>query len=440
MIEKTVSVCPVCLRRIDAGYTARNDKVYFEKTCPEHGFFSEMVWKGIDNFLKWTANSKPSAELEWGDNCPYDCGICESHRQTTCCVLLEVTERCNLNCPVCFASAGDKLAVGREPELREIDAWYDMLMEKGGPYNIQLSGGEPALRDDLPEIIAMGRNKGFTFFQINTNGIRIGNDAGYLKALADSGLNTVFLQFDGLSKKSSLALRGADLTDIKMKAIENCGIAEVGVVLVPTVVKGVNDCEIGNILEFTAEHMPVVRGVHFQPVSFFGRYKADAQGSGRMSLPELLEAIEEQSDKKLRAVDFSPSKAEHPLCGFHADYTVKQGQWQLQNQNSGGDSCCCVSSDQAREAVARKWSAGAKSGKTEANLTKLNLNSLDDYLREKSESTLAVSGMVFQDAWTLDLNRLRQCYIHVVERDCRLIPFCAYNLSAKDGTTLYRGK
>ena len=169
--------------------------------------------------------------------CPYDCGICADHKQNTCCVLLEVTERCNLKCPICFASANEA-SFSLDPSLTEIGNWYDMLMDKGGPFNIQLSGGEPTMRDDLDQIIILGREKGFTFFQLNTNGIRIAQDETYLQSLVNAGLSTVFLQFDGFKDSTYEHLRGMSLLSIKKQAIENCKKENIGVVLVPTVKKG----------------------------------------------------------------------------------------------------------------------------------------------------------------------------------------------------------
>ena len=184
-------------------------------------------------------------------------------------MLLELTNRCNLKCPVCFASAGE-----REPgdlSLEEIGRQYDMLMERGGPFNIQLSGGEPTVREDLDRIIALGREKGFSFFQLNTNGLRLAQEPDYCIELRQAGLSTVFLQFDGLDEDIYVKLRGRPLRDIKLWAIDNCRRAELPVVLVPTVAPGVNDQALGDILRFALDRAPHVRGVHFQPISYFGR-------------------------------------------------------------------------------------------------------------------------------------------------------------------------
>ncbi|HHT25611.1 MAG TPA: radical SAM protein [Clostridiaceae bacterium] len=430
LLSETKSVCPVCLERIEARYTAGADGVFLEKVCSEHGDFCVPVWDNPLDFLKW--KTRVIDEPDFKSNCPYSCGICENHLQATCCVLIEVTQHCNLGCPICFASSGGEQTV-EDPDLTTIAGWYKMLMENGGPFNIQLSGGEPTMRDDLPEIIRLGRERGFSFFQLNTNGLRIANETGYIEKLKAAGLSTVFLQFDGFSDKANFALRGRSIIEDKLRVVQRCREAHIGVVLVPTVMKGANDDELGDILRFAADNMPIVRGVHFQPISLFGRYSAGEDA--RITFPELFERIEHQTDRKLKRTDFVPSNAEHPLCGFHATYVVKDGNWTL--LSSGEDCSCGISSDQARRAVANKWTAPEEIAPSEKT-SSIDISYLDEFLMERQNTTLAISGMAFQDAYTIDLNRLRRCYIHVVSPKGKLIPFCSYNLSSDTGKTLYR--
>ena len=432
LLSEAKSVCPVCLKRIDAGYVVRKGSVYLDKTCDEHGSFSVPIWDNPIGFLQWKMRVVGEIPSEMGD-CPNNCGICENHIQETCCVLLEVTQRCNLECPICFASSEIE-DDSEDPSIERIAEWYDMLMEKGGPFNIQLSGGEPTMRDDLPEIIKIGKEKGFTFFQLNTNGLRIANEEGYIEKLKEAGLVTVFLQFDGFSDKANIALRGRNLVEEKIRAIEQCREAHVGVVLVPTIMTGANDDEIGELLQFASEQMPIVRGVHFQPISLFGRHLAE--GNVRITLPKLFDLMENQTDKKVRRIHISPSNAEHPLCGFHVDYKVKNGEWEAMPSNQ--EACSCgVSSLTSRTITARKWSAPEKSYESEKTEMQ-DISSFDEFIAERQNTTLAISGMAFQDAYTMDLDRLRRCYVNIVSHDGRLIPFCSYNLSSDSGETLYR--
>jgi len=209
-----------------------------------------------------------------------------------------------------------------DASLDEIDGWLDTLAEAGGRVHIQLSGGEPTTRDDLPEIVARVRARGFEFVQLNTNGVRIAREPAYLAALAEAGLDCVFLQFDGVTDDVYRRLRGAKLMRLKAQAIGNCGEAGVGVVLTPTLVPGVNVGAIGAIVDFAVAHMPAVRAVHFQPVSYFGRCLAEPDAASRITLPEVMEALIAHSGGTIRLDDFRPGSAENPYCSFSGRFVV----------------------------------------------------------------------------------------------------------------------
>ena len=331
-------------------------------------------------------------------------------------------------------------------------SWYDELLKAGGPFNIQLSGGEPTMRDDLADIIRLGKEKGFTYFQLNTNGLRIAEDYDYLQALAEAGLNNVFLQFDGLTEQPYEVLRGKPLLRQKLKAIEHCGKARVGLTLVPTIAPGINENQVGDILNFALEHMPVVRGVHFQPVSYFGRCGLE-QNEQRITIPDMLRYMEEQTGGKLKQEDFLGGGAENSYCSFHGNFMLQpDGAVKAIKSNDAG--CCCTSSGQSREFVARRWSVApvlaAKENSsccntptqpTAGSCCGSSGSSLFDVFLERMENyTLAVSGMLFQDAWNFDLARVRSCYLCELSPQKKIVPFCAYNLSSISGETLYRGK
>ncbi|QDR79684.1 radical SAM (seleno)protein TrsS [Sporomusa termitida] len=452
VLSATESVCPECLQRIPARRVARGDSVFLRKSCPEHGEYQVCVWEGDPDYFSWNnvqTPAIPQADTTTGRRgCPFDCGLCPEHRQQTCCVLLEVTGKCNLHCPVCFASASP--AGGTEPDLAVIEGWFRLLMDKGGPYNIQLSGGEPTVRDDLPAIITLGRKLGFEFFQINTNGLRLAAEDSYTARLKAAGLNCVFLQFDGMDDGVHTKLRGRPLLAEKKRVIEACADHDIGVVLVPTLVPGVNDMQIGDILQFAVSKMPVVRGVHFQPVSYFGRCPENPGDADRLTIPRIIREIERQTAGQMKARHFFPPGGEHAYCSFHGNFVLlADGNLQPLSQAKSNTGCCQAratqGSRQARQFVARQWSAAGnrQTGKPEQSPSAQlagDLTSLDEFLERINTYKLAVSGMAFQDAWTLDLERLKHCFIHVVGADNRLIPFCAYNLTDRQGRSLYRGK
>lgn len=434
-IGRTLSVCPVCLSRIPAKKLLEADGIYMEKKCPDHGGFRTLIWEGdLESYRAWAqgdagGKTRPPRAKPAEQGCPYDCGLCQNHEREGCCVLLELTNRCNLKCPVCFASAGE-----REPgdlSLEEIGRQYDMLMERGGPFNIQLSGGEPTVREDLDRIIALGREKGFSFFQLNTNGLRLAQEPDYCIELRQAGLSTVFLQFDGLDEDIYVKLRGRPLRDIKLRAIDNCRLAELPVVLVPTVAPGVNDQALGDILRFALDRAPHVRGVHFQPISYFGRCGLE-RPEKPLTIPAVLRRIEEQTGGLMLASHFGGGGAESPYCSFHASY-LRKADGSLKALPRRRSQCCCVKSSEARDFVSRQWS-----GKVADSCCDPDTASLDEFLEQTVRNTFTVSGMLFQDAWNLDLDRLRRCYICEVDSKLGMVPFCAYNLTDSVGRALYR--
>lgn len=434
---RTKSVCPVCLRVLEAQKTVGEHGIYLNKTCPEHGAFSALIWEGsIKEYFMWNGESSaidpPVNGKEPQRGCPNDCGLCSAHLRKGCCMLLELTRRCNLECPVCYASAGK---CGDDPNIEDIERQYDFLMAHGGPFNIQLSGGEPTLREDLPEIIWLGRQKGFTFFQLNTNGIRLAAEPDYAKSLKAAGLNTVFLQFDGMSDAVYEALRGRPLLREKLAAIESCAAAGLGIVLVPVIAPGVNEEEAGGILRLAMTRMPYVRGVHFQPLRYFGRY-ALKRAERPVTIPRMLRLIEKQTEGMMKYADFCGGGAESPYCSFHASY-MRRGDGSLRLLGRRGGSCCATSDD-SRSSVAGQWSWAEWDTEAAQKKSGAETASLDEFLEYARRNTFAVSGMVFQDAYDLDLERLMRCHICEVDPRHGMVPFCAYNLTDPEGLALYR--
>ena len=233
MIRETRSVCPVCMKNLPAKLLRDQDGVIsLKKECPEHGIFTAPVWRGCLDFDRWAANSSP-LKVGQGMSCPGQCGLCPEHESESCCVLLEVTKRCNLHCQFCFASGGEQET---EPPLDTLKASIRDIVKKCGRPLLQLSGGEPTLRDDLPKLVRYAREAGCSYVQVNTNGLRLAEDPRYAEALAEAGLDIVFLQFDGTDDRIYQTLRGHPLLEKKLRAIEVCGRLHMGVTLVRVIV------------------------------------------------------------------------------------------------------------------------------------------------------------------------------------------------------------
>ena len=460
--HETESLCPVCLKRIKATRILHRDDVYMVKECEDHGSFRTVIWRGNPPMDEWQRPKDPvHPYLCYGaveNGCPFDCGLCEAHRQLPCSVLLEVTDRCNLNCAICFANSGRGHA--QDPSLEKIAWLLERTIAAVGPSNLQLSGGEPTLRDDLPEIIGIARKVGYSFIQVNTNGLRIDSDKDYVRRLAASGLSSVFLQFDGVDDEIYCSLRGRALLNQKIGAIKNCGEMGLGVVLVPTLVRGVNIDSVGAIVKQALLLAPTVRGIHFQPISYFGRFPEQSGDDGRFTLPELMRCLEEQTGSLVKVSDFSPPGCEHAHCSFHATY-MHSAEGRLKPLGAGaGDGCCSANFGSGSgvrktvETVSRRWTMPSPAtfsnhlpllGETPCcSKSSQDVNradepmDLDIFLKEVATRSFTISAMAFQDAENLDLERLRGCCISVVSHDGRLIPFCAYNLTSRQGKGLYR--
>jgi uncharacterized radical SAM superfamily Fe-S cluster-containing enzyme len=437
-IRYTESVCPNCLRRVSAELREEGNKVYMVKTCPEHGTFQVPVWVGPPHFHEWSRPKIPfyggERQTASGSNCPYDCGLCPQHAQRTCTVLVEITSACNLNCPVCFADSG------RTPSFQTVEvlsSLFEDIYQKTGGCNLQLSGGEPTLHPDLPAIVEAAKKAGFTFVQLNTNGLRFADDPELALRLQAAGLTSVFLQFDGVTDYTWLELRGRKLYQQKLTAIERMIDAGLGIILVATVVLGINEYQLWQICRFGLAHAPAVRGVHFQPVALFGRYPEQWRGS-QITLPELMRLLVDQSDSKFALTDFTPPGCEHALCSFSARYLQQESGELIR---LGTPSCNC--SPQHAEAGALQsidWTARQWAGTPQQPVALQPIDDLSRFLNRARTHTFSLSAMAFQDCWNLNLERLQGCCIHIASPAGKLVPFCAYNLTATDGRTIYRNK
>jgi uncharacterized radical SAM superfamily Fe-S cluster-containing enzyme len=290
--------------------------------------------------------------------------------------------------------------------------------------------------------------------QLNTNGIRLAEDSGFVGELAAAGLSFVFMQFDGTDDAVYRTLRGRDLFHIKEKAIEHCAAHNIGVVLVPTLVPGVNTTEIGAILRYGIAKSPAVRGVHYQPAAFLGRIPHEPEDKDRFTLDELLAELALQSDGVLSSDAIKPSQCDHPLCGFHGDFIVQGGTLRPLSTAAvapGGNEAPHTA-EQSRRFVARRWQRLAPAGgQTAAAGLAVNQirpvkeadpcccsssasaihsgETLDGFLEQVRAYGFTVTAMAFQDAWNIDLERLRQCSLHVY-KDGKFVPFCSYYLGA----------
>lgn len=298
--DVAVSICATCYRRVDAKIVFEDGNVWMLKRCPEHGEARVLVADDVDYyrrarevFLKTPEQPmRYNTPIKYG--CPYDCGICPDHEQHSCLALLEICDACNLNCPVCYASSGKHRAEYRS--LDEIAAMLDCIVHnEKQPDVVQISGGEPTLHPEFFRVLTMCKQRPIRHLMVNTNGIRIAQDEEFAKRLAEFMPQfEIYLQFDSLDRDTITKLRGADLLDVRMKALERLNRLGISTTLVATVERGVNDGELGAIVNF-ALTLPAVRGVTFQPVQQAGRVVGFESARHRLTLTEVRRRILQQA-------------------------------------------------------------------------------------------------------------------------------------------------
>lgn len=322
--RKTASVCPECLERIDAVVQEEDDgKIYMVKNCPEHGDFKDIISSNA-KYYKWThfqmknkdgtvvwqfekdGETNPAdCTMDDPRGCPYNCGLCNEHISTCSLALIDLTNRCNFNCNFCYANV-QKSGYLIEPTLEEIDKIMKHFRNKPIPAPaIMFTGGEPTVRKDFPEICKMAKDNGFKEVIVATNGYGFQKQNGGLewtKKVYEMGLDTLYLQFDGINNATYEKTRGIkNLMPYKMRVIENCrkvGLSSIN--LVATIVKGITDIEVGNIIQFALDNIDVIRGITFQPVSLCGRITAEEMDELRITNADVIQEIENQTGGKIR--------------------------------------------------------------------------------------------------------------------------------------------
>lgn len=464
LIRKTKSLCPECLQVVDAIVYEDNNRVYISKSCPQHGDFTDVYWGDYELYReaeKWEIVGEgvknPQRRSERG--CPYDCGLCERHRTCTVLAIIDVTNRCNLNCPICFAHAG---AIGYlyEPTQEQVGRMLKNLRELKPlpPAALQYSGGEPTLRRDLPDLISMAKKEGFRHVEVNSNGILLAKDINFYKSLLDAGMSTVYLQFDGLTDDIYIKTRGVPLTNIKFKVVENARkLGHDSIVLVVTLVKGVNDHQVGDIIRFAAKNCDVVRGINVQPVSITGRINREEREKMRITIPDFMKLCEEQTGGAIRVLDFRPVPwpvamaravgaikgrkypefTAHPHCGVATFFLVEDDGsitpitkyadvdklasdfWEVHNLASKGK--------RLRAYLKLLLASRNIKGKLRRSLLSVFIKGSYDALGQLMRRMVLLGCMHFMDPYNFDLERVERCCIHYALPDGTIRPFCTYN-------------
>ena len=440
-IESTEGLCPSCLARVPAEIGIWAGSIYLRKRCPTHGTQWALREKYAAFYLRRTRFDKPGTtfipQTQIGRGCPFDCGLCPAHGQHTCIGLIEITPHCDLACPDCYAKPGSAGLLSMATVEKMLDFYQEA--EHGKAEIVQISGGEPASHPDILEILRLAKAKRFKYVMLNTNGSRLAQDREFARELgALAGNFEVYLQFDGFDRQAVARLRGADLLDVKLRALDRLREFAIPATLVMTVKAGVNEAEVGKVIECGLRN-PSVRGVNFQPTAYYG---AEPPPPNRMTLTGVLEAIETHTGGRLRMDDFVPL----PCNVERAALTFLQGgrggfspitrdrdfQPYLPHipntlafdpadfpglcgpASSGSGGCECFSSlvKLLRPLIPKRYGAGTEAAQ----------------IAHVSQNTFRISVTSFIDAYDFELSSMRKECVHIITPDLRRIPFSAYNL------------
>ena len=463
----TQSLCPKCLALVPAKIIARGQRVYFRKRCPTHGVREDFVCSDVRQYDRMEFSLPGKVPAAYGTEpdrgCPYDCGLCTEHEQHTCIGLVEITASCNLRCPMCYASSGPG---GRHLSFEECRAAIDRLVAVEGRAEVlQLSGGEPTIHPEFARILEYACAQPIDVVMINTNGLRLAHDPALL-AEVDRHRHRleVYFQFDGFADSASIALRGESLVATKLRAIEALGERGIRATLVCTLQPGVNEHEVGAIVRFGLER-PWITGISFQPATYSGRNVLPADLERRITFPDVVRAVAEQTGGLFREDDFLPLPCAHPNC-HSLTYAYRSGgavvplsrfidarnhleilangilfsrnrARQLIEQYLGNLARCGAGCGVASVAEGPGSAAGPgplappPDEATTAAASEFFARSLAEQLTPVDVFRITITS--FLDAYNFDVRRLMKCCTHHVLPSGHVIPFCAYNVLYREG-------
>ena len=439
----TLSLCPECLRRVDAKIVFENENVYMLKRCNEHGNSKVLIADDIEYYKNIRNYNKPSetpytfnTKTHYG--CPYDCGLCPDHEQHSCLTVVEVTDRCNLTCPTCYA--GSSPTYGRHRTLDEVKTMLDTIVKnEKEPDVVQISGGEPTIHPQFWEILDYAKSLPIRHLMLNTNGIKIAKDFAFAERLKTCTPDfEIYLQFDSFENTVLQELRGADLNDIRKQALDNLNELNLSTTLVVTLQKGLNDSEIGKIIDYALQQK-CVRGVTFQPTQIAGRLDNFNPETDRMTLTEVRRKIMEQTDI-FNSDDLLPVPCNPDALVM--GYALKLGGevfplTRYINPNdlldNSKNTIIYEQDEQLHGKMIELFSTGNSVEKAEENLKSIMCCLPNIDAPELGYDNLfRIIIMQFIDAYNFDVRAIKKSCVHIVDKDNKIIPFETMNLFYRD--------
>lgn len=452
----TQSICPTCRKTIQAKIIFRDEKVILTKRCREHGEFEAILSSDINYWTKSLTYTKPGTKpKEWSTKfdkgCPDDCGLCEEHEQHTCSPIIEISNKCDLTCPICIVWNQNTYNMSFE----EFKATIDGLIAKEGTLELcLLSGGEPTLHPEFFKLAEYATSrKEIKRVLVSSHGLQLAKSEAFAKRFKNAGLY-LSLQFDSLNNENYQEIRGASLLESKMKTLEMCEKYDIPTVFVPTVARGFNDKELGDVINF-ALSKDFVTSVTIQPAAYTG-----AGGTAfpqdhlnKLTQVDIHNLLEEQTGW-LKASDFLPIPCSHPSC-YTATYLLKVDDNKFAPLTSfgdvstyldaltnraiigGGDKGDDLAQKMIQDAIYNLWSAQSVTVDTEKVLSSLKgilkIYQEDGTLEQEQlwklseRNVKAIFIHAFMDEFDFEVSRIRKCCTHYALPDGRLMPGCAYN-------------
>ena len=449
--DYTISLCQVCLKRIDAKIVFEDNNVFMLKRCPEHGNSKVLIaddkeyYKNIRNYNKPSETPyKFNTQTHYG--CPYDCGLCPDHEQHSCLTVVEITDRCNLTCPTCYA--GSSPTHGRHRTFEEVKVMLDTIVaNEKEPDVVQISGGEPTLHPHFFEILDYAKSLPIKHLMVNTNGIEIAKNFGFAKRLKSYAPDfEIYLQFDSFKQEVLMSLRGANLKKIREKAIEYLNELNLSTTLVVTLQKGLNDDEIGKIIDYALEQK-CVRGVTLQPTQIAGRLSNFNHLSDRITLTEVRRKILEQTKA------FEPDDLIPVPCNPDAlvmGYALKLGDKvapltryinPADLLDNSKNTIVYEQDEEIHKKMFEIFSTGTSTDKASSKLhTLLCCLPFVKAPELRYENLFRVIIMQFIDAFNFDVRAIKKSCVHIVNKDNKIIPFETMNLFYRDDKQVYLEK
>jgi uncharacterized radical SAM superfamily Fe-S cluster-containing enzyme len=443
----TRSLCPSCRRLVDVKIIVRGQRIYFRKHCPEHGTFEDFVCSDVAYYDRHEFDQPARLPRVFGTlpdkGCPYDCGLCTEHEQHTCIALVEITSNCNLKCPTCFAESGPG---GQNIDFETFTRMVDRYVYLEGSADVlQISGGEPTIHPDLVRMVRYAYEKPIAAVMINTNGIRLGRDPRLAEALAAMRDKLeIYLQFDGLENPTYAKLRGEDLLEIKLAALEIIRQHDLRCTLVCTVDHNTNMHELGRIVRFGLER-PYVRGTSFQLATYCGRHLDPKNLENRATMPDVVKAIVKQTRGLLFESDFYPLPCAHPNC--HMIAYLYRGDSRMVPISRIIDvrkhldliaNSMVYTPERARLLVAQYLEKAGGCGcgpngcgPADTTLDEFVVKALAKKLTGADVFRIVLTA--FLDVHNFDTRRVMKCCLAHLLPSGHVVPFCAYNTLYRDG-------